>query len=87
MEDEDKVGDPVSGATSRYWAAKGARFIVTQLRFCDLGLLTEDGFQIALKLAEIGEIVSIQVLADSRPVAGTVGITSSSACIVRVRRE
>jgi ribonuclease HI len=31
--------------------------------------------------------VSIQVLADPRPVAGTVGSTSSSACIVGERRE
>jgi len=30
-------------------------------------------------------LVSIQVLADPRPVAGTVGGTSSSACIVRER--
>jgi hypothetical protein len=30
-------------------------------------------------------VVSIQVLADPRPVAGTVGGTSSSACIVRER--
>jgi hypothetical protein len=29
---------------------------VTQLRFCDLSLLNEDGYQIALKLAEIGGI-------------------------------
>jgi hypothetical protein len=48
--------DPTSGAISRYWAAKGARFIVTQLRFCDLSLLNEDCYQIALKLAEIGGI-------------------------------
>jgi hypothetical protein len=31
------------------------------------------------------EMVSIQVLADPRPVAGTMGSTSSSACIVPER--
>lgn len=31
---------------------------MTQLRFCDLSLLNEDGYQIALKLAEIGGIKS-----------------------------
>jgi hypothetical protein len=48
--------DPISGGISRDWAAKGARFIVTQLRFCDLGLVNEDGYEIALKLAEMGGI-------------------------------
>jgi hypothetical protein len=56
MEGAGETKDPISDVISRYWAAKGARFIVTQLDFCDLGLANEDGYQIALKLAEMGGI-------------------------------
>jgi hypothetical protein len=42
-------------------------------------------FRTDMHLDILDVIVSIQVLADSRLVAGTVGGTSSSACIVRER--